>query len=141
MAIEFDDIGNGELRAKFHIAMARIRNNIMDPNMDPEAARSITINIKFMPDESGSVRSAFNVKTKLADCKASKTIFLIGQDAKTGKIEMTECGNNRPQVAAYDAFPPAPKSQDPGQQDFNPETGEIYQQPTKPIDLRRAAGN
>lgn len=64
MAIEFDDIGNGELRAKFHIAMARIRNNIMDPNMDPEAARSITINIKFMPDESGSVRSAFNVKSE-----------------------------------------------------------------------------
>ena len=46
MAITFDSIGNGGLQEKFNMALRQIGRNILDPNMDPEAAREMTINIK-----------------------------------------------------------------------------------------------
>lgn len=138
MAITFDNIGNGELAGMFRVALAQIGQNIMDPNMDPEAARGMTINIKFKPSKAGTIAATYDIKTKLAGLQKSETTFLIGQDARTGRIEISEYGNNRPQVAAYDTAPvssrqPAPE---PQAQDFDPAIEEIYQQPGKPIDLR-----
>ena len=49
MAITFDSIGNGDLAEKFKIALRQVGKNIMNPNMDPDAAREITVNIKFKP--------------------------------------------------------------------------------------------
>lgn len=143
MAITFDSIGNGELAAMFRAALTRIGRNILDPNADPEAARSMTVNIKFKPSGVGTIETAYSVKTKLAGAKEAKTTFLIGQDARTGRVEMSEYGTNRPQVAAYDNLPPAPRAepvtvQPAAEQDFDPETGEIYE-PARPIDLRRQA--
>lgn len=68
------------------------------------------------------------------------TTFLIGQDIRTGKIEMSEYGNNRPQVAAYEAIQAAPRQQPGESKDFDPETGEIYEQQSRPIDLRKKKG-
>ena len=138
MAISFETIGNGALAAQFRQALAQVGRNIIDPNMDPEAVRGITIKLKFKPNESGTIETIYACEAKLAGPKKSKTTFLIGQDARTGRIEISEYGNNRPQVAAYDTAPvssrqPAPE---PQAQDFDPDTGEIYQQPGKPIDLR-----
>ena len=42
MAITFDSIGNGGLQEKFNMALRQIGRNILDPNMDPEAAREIS---------------------------------------------------------------------------------------------------
>ena len=116
MAITFDNIGNGELAGMFRVALAQIGQNIMDPNMDPEAARGMTINIKFKPSKAGTIAATYDIKTKLAGLQKSETTFLIGQDARTGRIEISEYGNNRPQVAAYDTAPvssrqPAPEPQ------------------------------
>ena len=84
---------------------------------------------------------SYDIKTKLAGIKKSETTFLIGQDARTGRIEMSEYGNNRPQVAAYDVAPSVQRNPtpEPQSQEFDQETGEIYQQPVKPIDLRQQA--
>ena len=49
MAITFDNIAGGELAEKFTMALAQIGRNILDPNMDPAAARGMTINLKFKP--------------------------------------------------------------------------------------------
>lgn len=138
MVITFDNIGNGELAGMFRIALAQIGQNIMDPNMDPEAGRGITINIKFKPSKAGAIAATYDIKTKLAGLQKSETTFLIGQDIRTGRIEISEYGNNRPQVAAYDAVPVShrPEAPEPKSQKFDPDTGEIYQQPGKPINLR-----
>mgnify|MGYP007098455802 CR=1 FL=1 len=106
--------------------------NIIDPNMDPEAVRGITIKLKFKPNESGTIETIYACEAKLAGPKKSKTTFLIGQDVRTGKIEMSEYGNNRPQVAAYDTIQTAPRQQ--------AETGEIYEPQSGPIDLRKKKG-
>lgn len=107
MAITFDSIGNGELAGMFRVALAQIGQNIMDPNMDPEAARGMTINIKFKPSKAGTIGADYDIKTKLAGLHKSETTFLIGQDAKTGRIEMSEYGNNRASIQSVEAVPAA----------------------------------
>lgn len=137
MAITFDSIGNGDLAAKFRNALATIGRNIVDQNMELDATREITAVIKFKPNESGAIEVTYGIKTKLAGPAKAKTTFLIGQDAKTGRIEMTEHRNGRPQVAAYEVIP-TPEQRAAGP-DFDPETGEIYEDTGKPIDLRKQA--
>ena len=83
----------------------------------------------------------YKVKPKLAGFQKSETMFLIGQDVRTGRIEMSEYGSDRPQVTSVAAAPAAAYTEvrQPAQT-FDPETGEIYEEPRKgPIDLRAAA--
>ena len=141
MAITFDNIAGGELAEKFTMALAQIGRNILDPNMDREAARGMTINLKFKPGSRGTIDIEFDVKTKLAGFQKSETVFMIGQDLKTGRIEMSEYGSERPQVSSVAAAPAAAYTEvRQPVQTFDPETGEIYEEPRKsPIDLRAAA--
>lgn len=141
MAITFDNIGGGELAEKFKMALAQIGRNILDPNMDPEAARGMTISLKFKPKSRGTIDIEFDVKTKLAGFQKSETVFLVGQDARTGRIEMSEYGDGRPQVTSVVSDPPAAAYTEVRRdvQAYDPDTGEIYDQPRKgPIDLRVA---
>lgn len=125
--ITFDSIAGGELAERFKIALAQVGRNILDP----EAKRGITINLSFVPGDTGGINVEFDVKTKLAGSRKGKSLFLIGQDAKTGRIEMSEYGNNRPQVAAYTAV------ERTEEKPFDPETWEILDEERKgPIDLR-----
>ena len=126
---------------KFKMALAQIGRNILDPNMDPETARGMTINLNFKPKSNGVIDIKFDIKTKLAGFQKSETVFLVGQDARTGRIEMSEYGSDRPQVTSVAAAPAAAYTEvrQPAQT-FDPETGEIYEEPRKsPIDLRAAA--
>lgn len=135
--ISFDNIAGGRLAERFDLALAQIGRNIMDPNMDPEAARGMTINLKFKPQASGIIDIEFNVTPKLAGFAKDKTTFLIGQDMRSGRIQMSEYGNNRPRVTALDAeTEPAPGQE--AEAGFDRETGEICEEPRGPIDLRRA---
>lgn len=143
MAITFESIENGALNEQFKMGLAEIGRDIMNPNKDPEAARSMTITITFKPNKSGAINGHGDVKTKLAGFQKCETIFLIGQDAKTGRIEMSEYGN-REQVTRIE--PPAAAYTEvqkpvPPKQAFDPDTGEIYEQQEHrgPIDLRAAA--
>lgn len=142
MAITFDNIAGGELAEKFTMALVQIGRNILDPNMDPIAARGMTINLKFKPGSRGTIDIEFDIKTKLAGFQKSQTVFLVGQDINTGRIEMSEYGSDRPQVTSVAAAPAAAYTEvrRPAEQTFDPETGEIYEEPRKgPIDLRAAA--
>lgn len=138
MAITFDNIAGGELAEKFTMALAQIGRNILDPNMDPIAARGMTINLKFNPGSRGTIDIEFDIKTKLAGFQKSQTVFLVGQDINTGRIEMSEYGSDRPQVTSVAAA--YTEVRQPAAQTFDPATGEIYEEPRKgPIDLRAAA--
>lgn len=131
--VTFDNIAGGALAERFSMALAQIGRNIMDPNMDPKVARGMTIDIKFIPSAAGTISVEYIVKTKLAPMAKEETVFLIGQDARTGRIEINEYGNNRAaaKVVAVEAVQEQP--------DFDPETGEIYgKEKNGPIDLRAA---
>ena len=137
MAITFDSIAGGQLAEQFKMALAQIGRNILDPNMDPAEARSMTINLKFKPKGRGAIDIDFNVKTKLAGLQKAGTMFFVGQDARTGRIEMTEYGSKEP-MPVVPAVPPAAAYTEvrPPEQPFEPATGEILDSVPKPIDLR-----
>ncbi|MEG1577001.1 MAG: hypothetical protein RR366_09470 [Clostridium sp.] len=134
MSITFDNIGNGELAGMFRLALAQIGKNIMDPNMTPEEARGMTVSIKFKPKKGGTIDVSYDIKTKMAGMQKSETTFLIGQDARTGRIELSEYGNNRAQVQSCDTV--SAVTPDPVTRDFNPDTGEIHQSHAAPINLQ-----
>lgn len=137
MRIPFETIDGGELAAQFRKALAEVGRNIMDPNTDPEATRGVTITLKFKPSGTGTVNIEYEVKPKLAAMRKSKTTFLIGQDAKTGRIEMSEYGaERRPVVAAVDPV----RQQEAAGETYDPETGEIYRDSQGPLDLRKSKG-
>lgn len=139
--ITFESIENGALNEQFKMGLIEIGQDIMNPNKDPEAARVMTITITFKPSKSGAIAGKGDVKTRLAGFQKGETVFLIGQDAKTGRIEMSEYGNDRSQVTSIAATPAAAYTEvRQPTQTFDPETGEIYEEPRKgPIDLRAAA--
>lgn len=62
MAISFETIGNGALAAQFRQALAQVGRNIIDPNMDPEAVRGITIKLKFRPMKAEQSKRSMLVK-------------------------------------------------------------------------------
>ena len=135
--VSLDALDGGKFLERFNYAMKQVGNNIMDPNMDPEAKRGISIALELKPTGSGSLAVSYQITPKLAKPAKSKFAMLVGQDPRTGRIEINEYGNNTPsyQVVAQAAAPQPQPSAEP--QDFDPETGEILQQPyQKPIDYR-----
>lgn len=124
--VDFNSLAGGALREKFNLAVAQIGRDILDPNKDPEAVRGIAITLKFSP-KAGTINVEFDVQAKLAKLNKDKAVLLIGQDARTGRVEISEYKNNpaRIQPAAY--------AEDARTVDV--ETGEIYD--STPIDLRR----
>ena len=80
----------------------------------------------------------YNVKPKLAGFKKAETMFLVGQDSSTGRIDMSEPGSRLPQVNPVQEIPAAAYEEvSPGRR-ADPETGEIFEERrTGPIDLRR----
>lgn len=143
-AFSLDSLCGGALLERFILAMKQIGGNIVDPNTDPEKARSITIKITFKPDKSRrSVKTSIATNVSLAPPVANETLLLVGQDLKTGRIEVSEYGSQSQGMRiAGEAIPvqteeirPEPVSSEA----FDPETGEIIEPAgyQKPIDLRR----
>lgn len=125
--VDFNTLAGGALREKFNLAVAQIGRDILDPNKDPEAARGIAITLKFLPKE-GIIGVEFDVQTKLAKLNKDKAVLLIGQDAKSGRVEISEYRNNPARIQRIN---------EEDTRTVDAETGEIYD--STPIDLRRAA--
>lgn len=126
--VDFNSLAGGALREKFNLAIAQVGRDILDPNKDPEAARGIAISLKFLPKE-GIISVEFDVQTKLAKLNKDKAVLLIGQDAKSGRVEISEYRNNPARIQPAAAYAEDMRTVDA-------ETGEIYD--STPIDLRRA---
>jgi len=125
--VDFNSLAGGALREKFNLAVAQIGRDILDPNKDPEAARGIAITLKFSP-KAGTINVEFDVQTKLAKLNKDKAVLLIGQDARTGRVEISEYKNNPARIQPAAAYAEDTRTVDA-------ETGEIYD--STPIDLRR----
>lgn len=140
MRISLDSMGCGALLERFNLALDQIARNIMDPNTDPEKARKITITFTFKPDKSRKhVKTTFGVNISQAGPVAEETMMLVGQDLKTGRIEMNEYGSNQQPVRVVgEAYAVATEEIPPESRSFDQDTGEIIEpaQYQKPINLR-----
>lgn len=143
--ISLDEFDGGSVLERFNIEMAKIGRNIWDPNTDPEKNRTLTLKLTFKADKN---RQGMKVKVdsnvSLAPHLSNETMMLIGKDIRTGRIEMREINNPGNAISLpgesipvkAEVMPTAPQVQS-----FDPETGEIYEPPTRrqePIDLRAA---
>lgn len=144
--ISLDSLCGGALLERFQLAMAQIGRNIMDPNTNPEKARTLTIKITFKPDKARKgIKTSIITNISLAPPEADETMMLIGQDLRTGRIEMSEYGDNSQKIQVQgeqlpvraEVMPTAPPPRC-----FDPETGEIIEAAAQahqgPIDLRKA---
>jgi len=140
--ITFDNLNNGELAEKFRMALAQIGHNIMDPNMDPAAVREMSIKISFKPTGGGALTTSCKVNTKLAGFDKSTTTLLIGQDIRSGRIEIREHGSRdapmQINTGGYTVQTEVVRPNMEPDQGFDTETGEIYEPARGPIDLRSA---
>lgn len=139
--ISLDSLCNGALLERFGLAMAQIGRNIVDPNTDPEKARSITIKLTFKPDKSRrSIKTAIATNITLAPPVADETLMLVGQDLKTGRIEVSEYGSTGQTIRVMGEAAPVQAEEIRPDRVVDQETGEIIetQQYQKPIDLRQA---
>lgn len=141
--ISLDRLCGGALLERFTMAMAQIGQNIMDPNTDPEKNRTLTIKLTFKPDKGRKgIKTSIATNISLAPPLADEMTMLIGQDLRTGRIEMSEI-DDRSQAISIQGTPAQVKAEvvptAPPVQSFDPATGEIYEPPTQrqaPIDLR-----
>lgn len=143
--ISLDRLCGGALLERFTMEMAKIGRNIMDPNTDPEKNRTLTIKLTFKPDKGRKgIKTSIATSVNLAPPLADETMLLIGQDLRTGRIEINEYGDSSQAInlagesipVKAEVMPTAPASRS-----YDPETGEIYEPPIQrqePIDLRAA---
>lgn len=125
--ISLDSLCSGALNEKINMDLAKIGHNIMDPNTDPEKARKLTITLTFKPDKSRQmIKTLVESKVSLAALEAAETVLMIGQDIHTGRVEISEYGNNHP---GYHVVGDAESKQEP----FDQERSDV-----EVIDLRKA---
>ena len=142
--ISLDRLCGGALLERFTMAMAQIGRNIMDPNTDPEKNRTLTIKLTFKPDKGRKgIKTSIATSVSLAPPLADETMLLIGQDLRTGRIEMNEYGDNSQTISmAAESIPVKTEviPTAPVPQGYDPDTGEIYepvnQAQREPINLR-----
>lgn len=134
--ISLDSLCGGVLLEKINMELTKIGRNIVDPNTNPEKARKLTITLTFRPDKTRQmIKTSIDTKVSTAPLEAAETVLMIGQDIRTGKVEISEYGNNKP---SYRVVGEAEQLQEmPCVQGYDPDTGEIYEQGGV-IDLRQA---
>lgn len=91
-----DELMDGGVRERFNDTLARIWDNVFDPNTDPNVMREITMKIKIKPSERRDA-AAFRVDVipKFAPpLSLSQTVMLSQRD--NGSIIATEITNQIP---------------------------------------------
>jgi len=88
-SLKLSNLGNGGVEELFGIELQRVLKDVMNPNTNAEAKRSITLKVDFVPDENRDIgETIINLSSKLAGSSFS-TRVAFGRD-KTGKVEARE---------------------------------------------------
>ena len=127
--INLETLAGGAFAEKINAAIAEVAENIQNPNTEATAKRGITINIKFSPDKRRQLATAMiSVATKLAPTEAIDTSIIMGKNLRTGKVEYAEYDG---QIIGQTTFDNMGES-------FDPDTGEIFDNPDSGITPLRA---
>ncbi|MBD5464071.1 MAG: hypothetical protein HDR24_13635 [Lachnospiraceae bacterium] len=82
----------GGVQERINRALAKISDNILDPNTEAKKKRVLTVKIELTPSEDDREDVVVDVSTayKLAPEVGLKTQLFINKDFKTGEISITE---------------------------------------------------
>jgi hypothetical protein len=80
--VDIVSLGRGAAVELFNDELNRVLTNILDPNTDAKALRSLTLTVKFKPSEDRDLAGVtMEVKSKLASPKGVGTVVFIGKEA------------------------------------------------------------
>ena len=90
MELSLTNLGNGAVEEQFNHVLAKVLENIEDPNTDWKDKRAITLLVEFVPDEErGQGKMVVSVKATLAPIKPFRNTVLFGRmDGKPAAREM-----------------------------------------------------
>lgn len=82
----------GGVQERINRCLAKISDNILDPNTEAKKKRTLTIQITFTPDEDDREDVSVDVATnvKLAPETGLSTQLWINKDFKSGEVSITE---------------------------------------------------
>jgi len=84
--VSLENLGGGTLGELFALKLTEVLENIWDPNTDPGAARKITLEVTFKPDEDrDSAGVSLKAKASLAPHRGSGTVIYMGRQGGTVK--------------------------------------------------------
>ena len=132
-----EEFAGGKLSVQLNKALEKVTENIQDPNTDAQKVRKINVSISLRPnDERNFVSTTVETKLSLAPELGATTALSMGRDLRTGEVEAIEIFNQIPgQMSVNDVID---QEEEEPQKAFDPDTGEIYEQSNKVIDLRKA---
>lgn len=105
MQIDLNSLAGGGLSERINRELAKVAENVMDPNTKADAVRTLTITLKIKPDEARQIGTAeFVVKTSLVPPKGLPSAFVFDYD-KDGKAVLKELktGRDNNQLAINDS--------------------------------------
>ena len=78
--VSLPTIGNGAASELFEDELARVLENILDVNTEPDAVRSITLTVKIRPTKDRDMGAvSIEAKSKLAPFFAADTTWFMGR--------------------------------------------------------------
>ncbi|HEL1763685.1 TPA: hypothetical protein TXY87_001372 [Streptococcus suis] len=103
IGLDLSSIADGGLQEKLNNELARVIENILDPNTDPTVKREVSIKLVLKPnDQRNSVDTIMEVKSKLATQVKLSTTILVGQNYETGEIHANELLSAMPGQTFFD---------------------------------------
>lgn len=96
--LTLENLGDGAAVELFEAELEKVSKNIMDPNTEAKAARSITLKVSFKPDENRDLATVgVSVQANLAGSKSFLTKVVFGKDVH-GRVEAREFETGQPSM-------------------------------------------
>jgi len=134
----------GGVQERINRGLAKLSDNILDPNTEAKKKRELTIKITLTPNEDDREDVTVDVVTslKLAPEMKLSTQLYINKDYRTGAVSITEHakGQIKGQLSLDDMGMEMNPGAEPTANELgcDPETGEIMDNGADVIDMRRA---
>ena len=135
--MDMEKFANGSFTAQVNREIAKVMENIQDPNTDATAKRRVTVVIEFKANENRDfVAAGVQAKSTLAPALGAVTALNVGKDLSTGQVDAVEIGNQIPGQLSFAR--PEEDGKDEMIRTVDQSTGEIYEAPAQNVvDLRR----
>ena len=135
--MDMEKFANGAFTAQVNREIAKVMENIQDPNTDATAKRRVTVVIDFKANKNRDfVAAGVQAKSTLAPALGAVTALNVGKDLNTGQVDAVEIGNQIPGQLSF------AQQEEDGKEEIirtvDQSTGEIYETPVQNVvDLRR----
>ena len=84
-------MARGAFQERVDLEMAKVIDNILDPNTKPTQKRKVTMTIEFAPDdERSNIGVSVSVKYALAPTVPARTTLWVAGDNSTGECQVVE---------------------------------------------------